>query len=100
MDLNLVPLLPEIFLAISAMGLLLVGANFGNESTKVISWYAALAAFVAIMITLNVPSDEEAVLNGLFKLDLFASVMKIIILIGVIASISLSVRYLIQQGIA
>jgi len=95
MDFNLVPLLPEIFLAISAMGLLIVGVNFGNASTKVVSWYCAISAFLAIMIVLNVPADEGAVLNGLFKLDLFASVMKIIILTGVIASIALSVSYLI-----
>ena len=100
MDLNLVPLLPEIFLAISAMGLLLVGANFGNESTKVVSWYCVLAAFIAIVITLNIPADDAPVLNGLFKLDIFASVIKVIILVGVIASIALSVRFLIQQGIS
>jgi len=100
MDLNLVPLLPEIFMAICAMGLLIVGVCFGNESTKVVSWYCAIAAFIAIIITLNIPADAEPVLNGLFKLDLFASMMKIIILIGVIASIALSVRYLIQQGIS
>jgi len=100
MDLNLVPLLPEIFLAISAMGLLLVGANFGNESTKIVSWYCVFAAFIAIVIILNIPVNDTPVLNGLFKLDLFASVMKIIILIGVIASIALSVRFLIQEGIS
>ena len=33
-DFNLVPLLPEIFLAITAMGLLIVGAFHGNESTR------------------------------------------------------------------
>jgi len=100
MVLNLIPVLPEIFLAISAMGLLLVGANFGNESTRVVSWYSAFAAFVAIVVVLNVPVSDQSSLNGLFKLDLYASLMKIIILIGVIAAIALSVRYLIQQGIS
>ncbi|MFK7839167.1 MAG: NADH-quinone oxidoreductase subunit NuoN [Bdellovibrionales bacterium] len=100
MVINLIPLLPEIFLSICAMGLLIVGAHFGNESSKVISWYSALAAFVAIIIMLNIPSNDAAVLNGLFKLDLYASVIKIIILIGVIASIALSVRFLIQEGIS
>ncbi len=100
MVLNLVPLLPEIFLAICAMGFLIVGVNFGNESTKVVSWFCALAAFVTIIIVLNIPADGTLSLNGLFKLDLYASILKIIILIGVIASIALSVRYLIQQGIS
>lgn len=100
MVLNLVPLLPEVFLALSAMGLLIVGVHFGNESTKVVSWFAAAAAFVTIMILLNMPMEDTLAANGLFKLDIYASVLKIIILIGVIASIALSVRYLIQQGVS
>lgn len=100
MVLNLVPLLPEIFLALSAMGLLIVGVHFGNESTKVVSWFSAAAAFVTIMILLNMPMESTLSANGLFKLDIYASVLKVIILIGVIASIALSVRYLIQQGVS
>lgn len=100
MVLNLVPLLPEIFLSICAMGFLIVGVNFGNESTKVVSWFCALASFITIVVLLNIPADGSLSVNGLFKLDLYASVLKIIILIGVIASIALSVRYLIQQGIS
>ena len=99
MVLNLVPLLPEIFLSICAMGFLIVGVHFGNESTKVVSWFCAIAAFVTIMILLNVPADGHSSVNGLFKLDLYASILKIIILIGAIASSALSVRYLILQGI-
>lgn len=99
MVLNLVPLLPEIFLAICAMGFLIVGVNFGNESTKVVSWFCAAAAFVTIIILMNVPANGDLVVNGLFKLDLYASVLKVVILIGVIASIALSVRYLLKQGI-
>ncbi len=89
MVLNLVPLLPEIFLAISAMGLLIVGVSFGNESTKVISWFSAIAAFVTVVILLNMPMESTLSANGLFKLDIYASLLKIIILVGVIASIAL-----------
>ena len=100
MVLNLVPVLPEIFLCISAMGLLLVGANFGNDSSRVISWYCAAASFIGIMLVLNIPASGETYLNGFFKLDLFASLLKVMILIGVIAALALSVRYLMQQGIS
>lgn len=34
---NILPILPEIFLAITAMGLLIVGVNGGNRSTPVIA---------------------------------------------------------------
>ena len=101
MILNLIPLLPEIFLCICAMGLLIVGVSFGNESTKVVSWFSALAVFITLVIVLLTPSGNNVLsLNGFFKLDVYASIFKAIILIGAIFSIALSVRYLILQGIA
>ena len=100
MGLNMIPLLPEIFLTISAVGLLMVGSNFGDDSTKVVSWFSVAAAFITIMLLLNMPMDNIMSAGGMFKLDIYASVFKVIILIGVITSIALSVRYLIQQGVA
>ncbi|MEZ5919554.1 MAG: hypothetical protein R3D66_06585 [Alphaproteobacteria bacterium] len=37
-DFNLAPLIPEIFMALFAMGLLIVGVSQGNRSTSVICW--------------------------------------------------------------
>ncbi len=100
MAINLVPLLPEIFLSIIAMGLLVVGAFNGNESTRVICWASVLGAVISWFILQNMDWSTQITLNGMFKFDQFAGFMKMVILLGVVASIALSVRYLIQQEIA
>ena len=97
---NLVPLLPEIFLALTAMGLLIVGVDRGNESTRVICWATATSFAIALVLLLGLNWDSQVVLSGMFKLDQFAGFMKLTILIGLIASLALSVRYLQQEGIA
>lgn len=98
-DFNLIPLLPEIFMAIIGMGLLIVGVSHGNASTRVICWASALGLSITALILLGMDWDEAVVLNGMFKFDKFAGFMKLLILIGMIASLALSVRYLIQEKI-
>jgi len=71
-DFNLIPLLPEIFLTLVGMGLLIVGVTRGNSSTYVISWATALSFVLAIIILFRIGWDETIVLNGMFKIDQFA----------------------------
>ena len=97
-DFNLIPLLPEIFLALIGMGLLIVGVNEGNRSTRVICWAAAAGFAIAGLILLGIGWDSRDVLNGMFVIDKFSGFMKLIILTGLIASIGLSIRYLQQEG--
>jgi NADH-quinone oxidoreductase subunit N len=99
MDFNLAPLLPEIFLSISAMGLLVLGVFRGNDSTPVITGAAILALFLAGAILLFTSWQEIAVLNAMFQFDGFAGVLKILILAGLIASLALSVSYLRQENL-
>ena len=99
-DFNLVPLLPEIFMALTAMGLLIVGVFHGNEVTRVISWAAVGSVAIAVMLLLGLSWESVTVLNGMFIFDKFAGFTKLIILLGVIASLALSVRYIIQEGMA
>lgn len=100
MDFNLTPMLPEIFLALIAMGLLLVGVNRGNESTAVISWFSVMGLSLAAIILLRLDWNEIIVLNGMFKFDYFAGFMKFMIMTGLVAALALSVRYLEQEDIA
>lgn len=97
-DFNLIPLLPEIFLSLVGMGLLIVGVSQGNVSTRVICWACAAAFAVTALILLGIGWETQAVLNKMFVMDKFAGFMKLLILVGLIASMALSVRYLIQEG--
>jgi NADH-quinone oxidoreductase subunit N len=96
---NLAPLLPEIFLAIAGMGLLIVGVSQGNTSTRVICWATSLAFAITVFLLLGLSWEPRVVLNGMFVFDEFAGFMKLIILVGLIASLAISVRYLQQEGI-
>ncbi len=97
-DFNLIPLLPEIFLSLIGMGLLIVGVSQGNRSTRVICWASAVGFAITGLILLGVGWETQSVLNGMFVMDKFAGFMKLLILMGLIASVALSVRYLVQEG--
>jgi len=100
MDFNLLPLLPELFLAIVAMGMLMVGAFHGNSITSVVSWFSAGAIIIAFFILLAANWSGVPVLNGMFALTPFAAVVKIFIMLGLVISIALSVRYLAQENLS
>ena len=93
----LTPLLPELFLAISAMGLLMIGAFNGNDSTRVVCWFSAFCLAMAMFILSRLDVSSVPVLNGMFTLDAFAAAVKFFILLGSIISIALSVRYLSDE---
>ncbi len=101
-DFNLIPLLPEIFLALSAMGLLIVGVGRGNEAMGVVSWASVIALLVSGLVMFGFIQDwgRVTVLGDMFVFDAFAGYMKVLILVGLGASIALSVRYLQQEQIA
>lgn len=99
MTLNLIPLIPEIFLSIMAMGLLIVGVSCGNSSTRTVSWFCAFSAFTAMVLSSQLDTSAVTTLNGMFQFDSFAALMKVLILLGVVASIALSVRYLINNDL-
>ncbi len=99
-DFNLTSILPEIFMSVSAMGLLIVGVFNGNQSTRVISWACALTMFVTVVIMFTMDWSSVVSMNGMFVFDKFAVIMKLIILLGGVASIALSIRFIEQEGMA
>lgn len=97
---NLIPLLPEIFMALFAMGLLVVGVFQGNESTRIICWASVFGLFITLLLLLGLNWETRIVLNGMFQFDEFAGFMKLLILLGLMTSLALSVRYLSQEDMA
>lgn len=96
-DFNLIPLLPEIFMALTAMGLLIVGVLQGNKSTRVISWFSVLAFILTFVLVLGLNWEKQSVLGGMFIFDQYAGFMKLLVLVGLSVSMAISVRYLIQE---
>jgi NADH-quinone oxidoreductase subunit N len=92
-------ILPEIFLATAGFVLLMMGVLRGNKYTR--SMCSAVNIFFALtlLFLLWISWDKTLLFNGMFVMDRFAGVMKLLILVGLIASLSISVRYLYQENI-
>ncbi len=99
-DLNIMLILPEIFLALTGMGFLMLGVFQGNRSTDVICWSACVSFVIAAVLLMKGDWSTQYILNDMLVMDQFAGVMKLLILLGLIASLALSVQYLYQERIA
>lgn len=95
----MVAILPEIFLSLSGMILLVIGVMKGNKATR--SMCTAVNIFFAftLLFLLWIDWDKTYLFNGMFVMDGFAGLMKMLILVGLITSLSLSGRYLYQENI-
>ncbi|MBF0610028.1 MAG: NADH-quinone oxidoreductase subunit NuoN [Magnetococcales bacterium] len=94
LDMNLLPLLPEIFLSLAAMGLLLLGVGKDTPSGRcTVAWgsYASLA--LALLLVLMGGSKAVTSFNGLFVQDGFAHFMKIGILLAALLPLVISSDY-------
>lgn len=95
---EIIPALPEVFLAVSAMLLLVLGACQKNGGLKLISCLSVAALIGAIVLTLKADWTPVTVFSGQFLSDGFSSYMKILVLGGLIATVMLSTRYLVQEN--
>lgn len=93
------PALPEIILAIAALGLVLLGALKGDGAKKLIDTIAVIALVVAGFVLLE-GQGRVSTFNDAFVVDGFARAMKILTLIGSVAAILLSSRFLVDEKIA
>ncbi len=94
---NFFPALPEIFISISSMVLLLIGVFKGNKSTFLISFLAIFSMFIALILCLLGPNNQVAFSN-IFIVDEFSVFAKVFILFGSIATLAMSFNYLKNEG--
>ena len=92
-NLNLV--LPEIFISLSIMFLLVLGV-FKNDSSKIIFNISLLVLLIASIITINetFSIDRVTLFNNSVVIDYMSSLMKIITLIGAFLVLVISSAYL------
>jgi NADH-quinone oxidoreductase subunit N len=92
-NLNLV--LPEIFISLSIMFLLVLGV-FKNDSSKIIFNISSLVLLITSIITLNetFSIDRVTLFNNSVVIDHMSSLMKIITLIGAFLVLVISSAYL------
>jgi NADH-quinone oxidoreductase subunit N len=85
-------LAPEIFLACSAMFLLVLGAFRGNGATALILMLAVLTILMTAGQIISDPTlwSRQLAFSDFFVTDAFASTMKIVCLIGLAAALGIS----------
>lgn len=88
--------LPELVLAIGAMGLLVVGVFLGDSAARRISMFAVavLAAAMALVVAGPGAAGETALFQGAFRIDAFSNFAKVLMFGASAFAILMSDRYL------
>ncbi len=90
----LLPVLPELLLAVGAMALLMFGAYARRDSTvPLTNGFAIGLLIVAGLVVLWLPGDKIVTFGGSFIVDRFARIMKVLALIGSATTIAMSISY-------
>ena len=92
-SISLAAALPEIFLAASGLGLLLLGAISGAGSYRRVSGLALAALAAAGILVLAGGSARSVSFSGMFVVDAFGVFMKMLVLAGAALGILLSLDY-------
>jgi NADH-quinone oxidoreductase subunit N len=94
----LLPVLPEIVLALGAMALLMFGVYYrGERLTQLSNGIAIALLIVAALLVLWFPTDKALTFGGSFVVDGFARFMKVLALIGSAVAVAMSISYLAAE---
>src|SRR5437879_8708658 len=91
---QLLPVLPELVLAVGAMVLLMLGAYRGPQTTSLITGLAVCLLVVVGALELSLSAGKLTTFNGSFIVDDFARFLKVLALIGSAATLILSTEFL------
>jgi NADH-quinone oxidoreductase subunit N len=91
---QLLPVMPEMVLALGAMALLMLGAFRGQGTTALVTGLAVCLLVVVGVLELTLPAGKLVTFGGSFIVDDFARFMKIVALIGSVATLILSAEFL------
>ncbi|MEI6558455.1 MAG: NADH-quinone oxidoreductase subunit NuoN [Rhodospirillaceae bacterium] len=84
---TILPAAPVIFLAASALGLLMFGVFRGDGATRIVSYLASALLLVTVALVIGQGGARQVAFNGLFVMDGFAVFMDTLVLIGTAAVI-------------
>ena len=91
---QLLPVLPELVLAVGAMVLLMLGAYRGEGTTRLVTTLAVVLLVVTGALELMLPAGKLTTFGGSFIVDDFARFLKILAIIGSAVTLMLSMEFL------
>jgi NADH-quinone oxidoreductase subunit N len=95
---QLLPVLPEMVLAVGAMLLLMIGAYRGPEMTGLVNGLSICLLVATGVLELLLPSGRLVTFGGSFVVDDFARFLKIVTLIGSVTTLILSREFVADQS--
>ncbi len=94
---SFIPAVPEMFLAVVGMALLIYGAFRGDGDTRRISWMVVGTLAAAVVLELVLGGARAVTFAGMFVTDGFAIFMKVLVLGASATSIVMSLDYLSHE---
>src|SRR6201987_1282331 len=91
---QLLPVMPEIVLAIGAMALLMVGAYRGQSTTALVTVLAVCLLVLTGVLELTLPAGKLTTFGGSFIVDDFARFLKIVARVVLVPALLLSREFL------
>ncbi len=95
---TLLPVTPEIVLALGAMALLMAGAYGGARRVGFFNAASIILLVIVATLVLWLPAGTLTTFGGSFIVDDFARFMKVLVLIGSAAAIAMSSDYFAAEG--
>ena len=99
-ELNITAALPEVFLAVAGMILLLLGVFRGNGGTRLVLTLTVACFALAFVIIAVSQGRHETALGGLFVADAFGDFMKLLVLAGSSVTLVMAMRYIEREDMA
>ena len=96
----LTPALPELVLAGSSLGMVLVGAVLGEKSYKLITGLAVAVLAAALILVFMQDGAKVTTFNDAFIVDSFGRLLKILTLIGSLCAILLASNFMEEEKFA
>ncbi len=97
---NIIPVMPEIIMALMGMVLLIFAVSQGNKSYRIVSWYVVLTCITVGAILLRFPQGVSITFGGMFVTEPFAVFMKLLVLAGASLVLLMSITYMQREKIA
>ena len=87
----------EIFLAVGALALLMVGV-FKKDSVNMVSWLAVVFMAITLFLTVSVSGTQTFTFNNMFVADGFTTFMKILVLVASALAVIMSREFFKLEG--
>ncbi len=92
-ELNIYNVMPEMFLSVVALALLIFGVVKGSDSVFTQIKFVIIALFAAAVIILSLPNQDSVSFGGLYLVNGFTNYSKILMIIGSAITLYLSIGY-------